>query len=892
MISPRYNPYKVFLLLIITLLPFVIDGQVRVDWAKNYGNDRNNLSYNFSKINDNSFLIAGTSWKNSSHHFDGALFNVDDTGHILWSQTFGNEYDEIVYDAVATTGGALLTGFSGENNGSLFVGKISANGEIIWTNIYPHFYNSAAKIFALSDGNMLIAATSSTHNTAVSGGYGHGDLTLIKLNANGELLFRKNYGGARFDKLLGGMLTNDNHLLLVGATWSGDGIFQENHGLSDGFIVKISTSGNLRWSKIIGSEFEDELVDITMTNTGDYVAIGTTGSVKASDYKADADNLLVKIDATGNVVWQRVIGDTEHEKGKAIAAIGNSLVFAGTKMDDNYNTTVYQTDANGVVVFDTLFIGDETDVPTDILVDNNILYISGYSRSSIVDFYDNYGQTDMWAIRMNGLSGVEAQIPQCISLSTPADGTTDVDIHEPLVWEAAQYADGYKLSIGTSPGESDILEDLDLGDVLTYSPGTWLCGTTYYVTLTPYNTSGEPVGCAEQTFTTEHITATVSGDITMCRGESAELSAAGGDVYTWTPALGLDNPGSAHPIASPQETTTYTVTVTSNNGCTDTGEITVTINPTPIPNLTATDETASNANDGTITANPVSGVPPYEFLWNTGETTAILTNLAPGDYTVTVTDSNGCTGEQTITIHSFECNGLIVDHTEANVSCHGEADGFIHLMPNSNNPPYSYLWDDGTDTGNIDNLPAGDYSVTVTDAAGCHETIQFTISQPDELVATTEIQPPTASGNDGNIQVTPLGGAGPYEILWSTGFTGYLLQNVGEGVYSFLLTDAHGCQYTDTINLSTNAVEELAILDNLTIFPNPNNGNFQMTWESPKHQTGIFSIHTSLGQTVWKKQILMTSLHATVHLHGMPGGVYFLQITTKEGKIVRKLIVR
>lgn len=239
---------------------------------------------------------------------------------------------------------------------------------------------------------------------------------------------------------------------------------------------------------------------------------------------------------------------------------------------------------------------------------------------------------------------------------------------------------------------------------------------------------------------------------------------------------------------------TYTVIVTDAMGCQDSADYTITepaalnliINSTPL--------STCGANDGTASAVAAGGTGTLDYLWAPGgETTANITNLSAGNYTVTVTDDNGCTISSTTNINSV--NGVNANFSSTNITCFGMNDGSAVVTPTSGTSPFTYLWQP---TGSIDstetNLASGSYTVTVTDFAGCTFSTTFNITEPAELIVNGNVTQPTCAGNDGSITLNIVGGTGLTNVTWTpAGFSGTNLVNLSGGTYDAVVTDANGC---------------------------------------------------------------------------------------------------
>ncbi|MEM6773141.1 MAG: SprB repeat-containing protein, partial [Bacteroidota bacterium] len=205
------------------------------------------------------------------------------------------------------------------------------------------------------------------------------------------------------------------------------------------------------------------------------------------------------------------------------------------------------------------------------------------------------------------------------------------------------------------------------------------------------------------------VTATISEPVECSAPFAIAAEPAGGVVpYTYNWSTGANTRAVSVPSGD------YCVTVVDANLCGYVACTTVEANP-PSVDLVDVDVLCAGDDDGAITANPSGGVAPYTFQWSNGQSGPTITNLAPGVYGVTLTDARGCTATASTTI--TEPPALAGTVSGDNTVCPGEADAFLLINPSGGTPPYSYLWNVANATGQgIGPLPAGGYSVTVTDA--------------------------------------------------------------------------------------------------------------------------------------------------------------------------------
>ncbi len=280
----------------------------------------------------------------------------------------------------------------------------------------------------------------------------------------------------------------------------------------------------------------------------------------------------------------------------------------------------------------------------------------------------------------------------------------------------------------------------------------------------------------------------------LCNGKASVVGSGGWAPYTYLWSNGATTANVAGLCPG-----TYTVTVTDIDLGYAVG--TVVISQPPQLGVTAfgTDQICDNAPEGTATAVPYGGTPPYIYNWSNGGTTAIITNLTAGTYTVTVTDANGCTAAASANVVFFN-EGVWLMVTSTPVNCYGGSDGTAHVSPMSGTPPYVIHWSTGGTGETITNLTAGTYSVTVTDQNGCSNFTSTTVTQPPLLTGTTS-STNAACGNTGTASVFPTGGTPPYGISWHNGGTTATITGLAPGPYFVTVTDAHNCTFTASVTV-------------------------------------------------------------------------------------------
>lgn len=310
-----------------------------------------------------------------------------------------------------------------------------------------------------------------------------------------------------------------------------------------------------------------------------------------------------------------------------------------------------------------------------------------------------------------------------------------------------------------------------------------LAAGTYTVTVTGSN-SCSATASATVTSTGTGLVITPSSTSATCGSNngSASVSVSGGTAtgYTWS-----NNTTSA--TASNLAAGTYTVTVTGSGGCSATASVVVSATGAPTVTTSSTDAVCGTPN-GSATVNVTSGT-ATAYAWSNGATTATASNLAEGTYTITVTGAGGCTVTASATVNA--ANSIVINALSTNTSC-GNNNGTASVTVTSGTAS-SYQWSNNATTPTLNNLAAGTYTVTVTDAGGCTATASILVGGSGvNNVSITSDKNIMCSGD--SAQVCAPAGYTAYQ--WNTGATTQCVYTKLAGNYYVTVTDAGSCTAT------------------------------------------------------------------------------------------------
>ena len=355
-------------------------------------------------------------------------------------------------------------------------------------------------------------------------------------------------------------------------------------------------------------------------------------------------------------------------------------------------------------------------------------------------------------------------------------------------------------------------QDGDTSEIRTVSPATT---TTFTVTAT------RPEGCYSiDTVRVNVIPAPIinlQADTTVSDTSQSLLlyhSPTGG---IWS-GNGVNSSGVFDPMVVGNGI--YPLTYSVSNGlCDDTDSVTITVtldgcvfDTLHLSNFNGYDVSCNGGNDGSAQITTIQGTAPFTYIWSNGNTDSIANNLSTGTYGITVTDSSGCSNILSITITEPPVLTASANVTNP-ISFPGVNDGSVTVTPSGGTSPYTYLWSNNATTQTINNLFAGTYTVTVTDANGCTTIASVTLSDPTIFLSQIQINSnyngfnvSCFGANDGSATVQVANGTTPYTYLWNNGETTPTAINLPAGWAVVTITDAMNQILVDSVNLTEPSV--------------------------------------------------------------------------------------
>jgi hypothetical protein len=382
-----------------------------------------------------------------------------------------------------------------------------------------------------------------------------------------------------------------------------------------------------------------------------------------------------------------------------------------------------------------------------------------------------------------------------------------------------------------------------------------------------------------------------SVDAVKCFGQT-------GSIYQ-TPIGGFPgytnhwNTGDITPSLINKVAGTYADTITDTRGC---KVVIVDTLPGPLSGLSIAIDSVrpvacNGQTNGAIFISVTGGSLPYRYNWSDGTHGANLFNAPYGQYTLNVIDTNGCTASASDSVPQPNVLVIVTDSV-VNSKCHNENDGSIYVTVTGGTLDYQYQWTSGIPTYNLYLVPAGTYTLTITDARNCSVTATNTITSPPALTLSSNITSQISGGSLGTITTTVGGGVPGYTYLWSDGETTSSISNLVAGVYSVSVTDQNGCIVVqrDTVNFITSILNISDDVRNFNIYPNPSNGVFNVLVDLSHTVPVQIEVYTITGQLL--DVSVQSGSNNSIYIIDMtdqPDGVYLVKLIAGDNTLTRRI---
>ena len=502
----------------------------------------------------------------------------------------------------------------------------------------------------------------------------------------------------------------------------------------------------------------------------------------------------------------------------------------------------------------TLFMAD-----TSYLCTGSEVTLLAQSTGSIYQWNNGESQP---SITVNLPGQYAVTVSNAFECSTSATvQVISVDLPDAVIVGDNQVCSGSNLLLQAEGGTQFLWGDGSTTSSITVTPTE---NTIYTVTIS------NVYGCS----TNKDLAVTVNplpeivlqGNNSICAGETTTFFVSGAQDYQWS------NDVQAAQISVSDEGI-YSVTATDENGCQSIASVMLTVHPLPVVKINGRNTFCQGGNT-TITA---TGANTYE--WSSGEMTQSIVASYVGTYTVTGTDQYGCSATKSVVVSQSTVNASISGNF---FLCQGQST-MLTVMGDAGN---TYHWFDGSSSNNVNVNTAGQYSVTVTNANGCQNTLSATVSEYN--MAAPVISGTLTICED---QTTTLFASGGTSYLWSNGSTQAMITVNTTGTYSVTTTNSYGCTATATASVLVNPVPSISITGETdicqgqsTILSVISNTASQYEWNNGEHNSSIAV--TGAGQysvTATNSYGCVSTASHQVAVHPVPEPTVFGSLTVCLG---------
>ncbi|MEM9646967.1 MAG: hypothetical protein AAF969_00690 [Bacteroidota bacterium] len=411
-----------------------------LDWVKSFGGSGEDTAQSVIQTVDGGYAVLGFS-NSMDGNLSGKTTNVNDywlvkldaDGNLQWDRAYGGSKDDRGQSVIQTSdGGYAIVGYAmsddgdGSNNEGFhdnWILRLDTSGNILWEKSFGFSgHDHSYDVVETMDGGFFFAGFLDVTSSGGAGNegkgsyltrHGVGEFWGTKLDANGNLEWRRYFGGTNNDRSYGVLQANDGGFVLAGASESDDFDITDPKGSYDFWVVKVSDQGEMLWQKSFGGTGIDKAYAIAKTLDGGYVVTGNTFSTDedVSENKGESDVWLVKIGDNGNLLWEKSYGGTAFDAAHAVrptsdggfVIAGNSKSLDGDASQNNGENDLWilRTDAQGSLIFQQTFGGAGIDFGFDVLENGEgSLILVGETASDDFPSLESKGLTDMVVIKI------------------------------------------------------------------------------------------------------------------------------------------------------------------------------------------------------------------------------------------------------------------------------------------------------------------------------------------------------------------------------------------------------------------------------------------------------------------------------------------------------------
>lgn len=401
-----------------------------IQWQKSMGGSNPDDAKSIRPTNDGGYIVVGNSSStdgdvtgnhsgNQPYMTDFWIVKLNSSGIIQWQKALGGSSIEEANSVQQTSdGGYIVAGTAASSDGDVTGGhgsfdywiiKLDASGNIQWKKTFGgSIVEHANSIQQTTDNGYIIAGYSNSANGDITGNHGSEDFWIVKLDQSGTLQWQKSLGGSDKDSAYSIQQTSDGGYITIGVSRSTDGDVTGNHGNYDIWVVKLNASGNIQWQKSLGGSNDDTAYTIRQTSDGGYIFAGTSSSDDGDVNGNTGSNMwIVKLNNAGSIQWQKIYGDTNfYEVPLTVIQTSDGGYVIGTNLEDPtnniYNVSIIKLDTAGTLVW-------EKNVSENLI--NTVSSIQETPDGGLVfaGRTDDYTDSDFWIVKLSSAATLATQ---------------------------------------------------------------------------------------------------------------------------------------------------------------------------------------------------------------------------------------------------------------------------------------------------------------------------------------------------------------------------------------------------------------------------------------------------------------------------------------------------
>lgn len=375
-----------------------------IQWQKSLGGSAADFAYDIYQTSDGGYIAAGFSYSTdgdiSSHisQSDGWVMKMNSVGAIEWEHSYGGSGNDGINSIQQTNdGGYILAGYSnsfdgnstGNNGGNdLWILKLSSTGAEEWHLMLGGSSDDQGRcVKQTNDGGYCIVGYANSVDGTATGNHGSSDYFVVKLNANGGILWQKLFGGTQNDCALSFDIAQDGNYVIAGNSSSNDGQVTGAHGGIDQWVIKVDNSGQLIWQKTFGGLLDDSAFGNITTQEGGGIVVGAS---KSNDgdltlNHGGTDYWAVKFTSNGVLEWQKSMGGTADEQAKPVLQTSDGgFLIGGHSSSNNGDLTANQ----GITDYWFVKLNTQTGTKDEVSIDGWNVYPTPF-RDELIIHCDN-----------------------------------------------------------------------------------------------------------------------------------------------------------------------------------------------------------------------------------------------------------------------------------------------------------------------------------------------------------------------------------------------------------------------------------------------------------------------------------------------------------------------